>query len=119
MKPLFSVCIICLVLFSCEKQDSSSPVFKAKYLGKGCWPVIQILEPLDARFAEQKWYDAVTDSMYSNCVGAGEVPEKYQNGRPFYFTIRTITQDLPYLTYCSPTKYLIGIEIISDTSFAK
>lgn len=47
-----------------------------------------------------------------------EVTERYQNGEPFYFTIREIgeTKDIPAtLSYCSFPKYMVVIEILSDT----
>ncbi|HRP55733.1 hypothetical protein [Agriterribacter sp.] len=115
---IFLVAVVCLAGFACNKE-SHKTVFKGKYMAKSCWPVIQILEPLDEKFKEPKWYDVISDSSYNYCVGVGEVPEKYRDGKPFYFTIKSITRDPPSLAYCIPTKYIIGIATYSDTSFTK
>lgn len=119
MKTLFFllVSVIAISLFACNKE-SRDIVFKGKYLANGCWPVIQILDPLDERFKEPEWQ--YLDSSYKYCTGTGLLADRYKNGQPFNFTIKSIREggSIPVTTNCSYPKYIIDIEIISDTSSA-
>lgn len=112
----FVAAIVSFTTFGCSK-DNQKTVFKAKFIGQGCTPVIQILEPLDKKFKEPAW--VYLDSAYSYCVATGAFPEKYKNGQPFYFTIKAVkeTKDLDKLEYCTYPKYIVDIENFSDTLF--
>lgn len=105
---IFLVAVVFLIGFACSKE-SHKIVFKAKYIGKGCWDVIQILEPSDERFSESSWI--TKDSTYTGAVSVGELPEVYKSGQPFYLTIKTIVQDIPHPLHCSTPKY--GMEVDS------
>jgi hypothetical protein len=108
--------IVSFTFFGCNK-DSQKTVFKAKYIGQDCAPVIQILEPLDKKFKESDYLYRSTECNY--CVATGTFPEEYKNGQPFYFTIKLIkeTKDFDKLENCAYPKYIIDIENFSDTLF--
>ena len=118
MKKMFiALLLVCILLSACDKETNnpqtsiSNICFKGRYLGKGCWPVIQILEPV---FKDTRWQNR--DSIYKNVAGVGVLPEKYKDGKPFYFKISSIDSNMIYLTYCSPTKYLVVINTYSDSA---
>ncbi len=117
MKTLsFMFLAICFLNFSCSKQENNlaKTCFKGRYVGEGCWSVIQIIEPLDARFNVSKWVDR--DSIYEHSVGVGPLPDKYKNGAPFYFTISSIDSNQITTAYCSIPKYSIGLNFYSDSA---
>lgn len=110
--------VLTITLFSCCKEsrrESQNKVFKGKYIANGCWPVMQIMEPLNEKFKDPAWLYG--DSSYNYCVTSMEVTKKYQTGEPFRFKILEIkeTIDLPSLHYCTSPKYMAVIEILPDT----
>ena len=113
---LILAAIVSFISFGCNK-DNPKMVFKAKYIGQDCAPVIQILEPLDEKFKESDYLFRSTECNY--CVAVGELPEKYKNEQPFYFTIKQIkeTKYFDKLTNCGYPKYIIDIQNFSDTLF--
>ncbi|MBX2923921.1 MAG: hypothetical protein KF746_17110 [Chitinophagaceae bacterium] len=114
MKAYFTSILICLLFFSCNKSGDKI-LFKGKFIGVACpnWDVIQVLEPMDKRFKESSWI--LNDSVYTGAVSAGMLTEQYKTGQPFYFTIKSVTQDIPHPQICSLPKYAIVIESCSDT----
>lgn len=124
----FTVLLILLTFWvsSCKKDNSlrNKPlqdiVFQGKYLGEGCWSVIQVIKPslttIEIDPSATQWIGALSsghDTLYHNTVGAGVIPEMYRNGDTFYFTVSKIDSNLHYLTNCSPTKYVFTIKTIS------
>lgn len=112
---MLAMLILIFVCFGCEKNntDSSSICFKGKYLGEGCWTVIQIIEPIDARFTKSTW--GTVDTTYKHAVGIRSLPDNYKSGKPFYFTISSIDSNLVHTANCSIPQYTIGINAFSDT----
>ncbi len=103
---IFVAAVVFFIGFACNKE-SHKTVFKAKYIGLGCWDVIQILEPSDERFRETSW--VFNDSTYVGAVSVGRLSDEYKTGMPFYLTIKSVVQDIPHTLHCSTPKY--GIEI--------
>lgn len=108
-----------LVLFCCscsKKENNSNPslCFKGKYVGQGCWPVIQILEPLDGRFKDSSW--GTSTIIYNNTVGVGTLHDRYKDGAPFYFTISKVDSNIVHTANCSVPKYYIVIDTYSDNT---
>lgn len=101
---------------SCKKtdEDIASICFEGKFIGNGCWSVIQILSPLDERFKNSKWIGNTI--QYNYAVGIGSLPEKYKNGKSFYFTISKIDSNFIYTTNCNIPKYTIDIKAYSDSA---
>jgi hypothetical protein len=105
MKPVLIFLLLSVFMFSCKKSrvNTQQTCYKGRYVGEGCWPVIQLLEPL---------YESVPTAQYGSykhVVGTGVLPERYKNGTVFYFTIQQIDSNKIYLTYCAPTKYFVTI----------
>ena len=111
MKSLTAFAILTFILASCTKVEdvTTSNCLKGRFVTSGCWPVIELLEPMDGRLPTAR-YGTIEHSF-----GIENLPEKYKNGVPFYFTVRRIDSNKKYLTYCVPTKYFIEIESYSDT----
>ena len=112
---------------SCKKDPSiKNIVFKGKYLGKGCWQVIQVLQPslssVGIDRSDTKWVGSLSsapsyhDTIYFNAVGAGLVPDTFRNKQPFYFTISAIKSNIIHVMDCSIPKYTF---VIKDISFSK
>lgn len=114
MKTFYALLAVCLVLMACQK-DGRQTIFKGKYIGEGCESVIQFLEPVDERFKEVTFI--FKDSIYTGCVFAAPVPEKYKTGEPFYFKMKRVTDNLAYPAICSTPSllYKIEIEIYTET----
>lgn len=113
---MFLAIAICFLNFGCSKQetDLKKTCFKGKYIGEGCWPVIQIIEPLDSKFKDSKWL--YKDSIYEHAVGTGPLPDKYKDGKAFYFTINSIDSNQITTANCSIPKYSIGLNSYSDSA---
>jgi len=105
MKPILTMLLFSLIMFSCRKSQLNlqQTCFKGRYVGEGCWPVIQLLEPVEGSVPTTSY------GIYEHAVGTGLLPEKYKDGKPFYFTVHQIDSNKIYQTYCIPTKYLIDI----------
>jgi hypothetical protein len=114
----FVAAIVSFTTFGCSK-DNQKTVFKAKYIGRGCWDVIQILEPYDRRFSESSWMGN-NDSTYTGAVSVGELSEEYRSGEPFYLTIKSVklVKNIPHRDICSLPKYGIEIDSCSDIPIA-
>lgn len=108
---------------SCTKDPSlKGIVFKGKYIGRSCWPVIQVLEPslssvgLDPE--ETIWRQKSTsgnDTLYQDALGAQPIPVAFMTGDPFYFTVNKIESHPDIITNgnCLRTKYIVTIKKIS------
>ena len=114
MKLLLVFGILPLLTFSCRKVETNpkQTCYKGRFVAEGCWPVIQVLDPLS------KSIPTVQYGAYEHTIGTGSIPERYKNGQPFYFIISHIDSNKIYLTYCSPTKYLVEISNFSDSACA-
>ncbi|MBE7173480.1 MAG: hypothetical protein INR73_23100 [Williamsia sp.] len=119
MRVLFiAMMITCIYLSSCAKDQTgaSKSCYKGRYIGSGCWPIVQVLESLDADFAKSHWQDR--DSVYKNVFGVGYIPEKYKDGRSFYFTIDSVLQNPVHTMNCNTAGYFAVIKWYSDSSCA-
>jgi hypothetical protein len=116
MKSLLIFLLLSLLFLSCEKSKTNAKqtCFKGRYVGTGCWPVIQLLEPLDGSLPTALY--GFHDTLYEHTFGTGEIPEQYKDGRPFYFTVTDIDSNIIYQTYCTPTKYVVVIGSFSDSA---
>lgn len=112
MKFLWLLLLLPLLNISCQKDqpNDKQTCYMGRYVGEGCWPVVQVLKPLDGSIPTGLY------GSYEHSVGTGILPEKYKDGKPFYFTINQIDSNSIYLTYCIPTKYLIAISSFSDSA---
>lgn len=116
MKLLLLTIVLISFISGCNKtQENIAPTcFKGKYIGNGCWPVIQILEPIDKKLKESRWE---TDTMqYDYAVGTGALPDKYKDSNPFYFTISGIDSNIVHTANCSIPKFTISINTFSDSA---
>src|SRR4051812_1172129 len=106
MKVLLSIMLLSLLFVACEKDKTSAmqSCYKGRFIGEGCWTVIQLLEPSNGSLPTS------TYGNYDHTFGTANVPEKYKNGQPFYFTVNKVDSNKIYLTYCLPTKYIFEIE---------
>lgn len=114
-----------LVVTSCKKDHSlrkkalEKMTFQGKYLGEGCWSVIQIIKPsINSTGLDQSgsdWYPLSSnhDTVYHDVVGAGLIPETYRNGDTFYFTVSKIDSNLIHVDNCDAPKYYFTIKTIS------
>ena len=111
MKSWLSLILIPLLFGSCEKgvKTTKSTCFKGRYIAKGCWTVIQLLEPLDASLPTSPY------GQYENAFGSGDLPDKFKDGQPFYFTVNHVDSNMTVLDYCTPTKYSAAIDNLSAT----
>ncbi len=112
-----------LVATSCKKDTSvKGIVFKGKYIGKGCWPVIQVIKPslssigLNAKKAIWPKKNFDDDSLYHNAVGAA-IPDTFTNGKVFYFTVSKVESPPDKITdaNCLRTSYFFDIKNIAFT----
>jgi len=104
VRPLLTVLLLAVLVLSCQRsQDTDQQIcYYGRYVGQGCWPVIQLLKPVEG----------IPTTQYGNfehSIGTGLLPEKYMDGKPFYFTINQIDSNKIYPTYCIPTKYILDI----------
>jgi len=113
--------LVSMFLFACDKENSGNEqtnenktCFKGRYVGEGCWPIIQALEPFDTRFNNSQWQNR--DSVYEHCVGTGSLPEKYKDGRPFYFTVDSLLSDPVHTMHCNTATYFAVIKSYSDNA---
>ncbi len=116
MKLLFVTILVIFFCCSCNKtqDDINLTCFKGKFIGEGCWPVIQIIEPIDERFKNSRWGTSTT--IYDYSVGVGTLPDKYKDGNPFYFTISKIDSNMVHTANCSAPQYYIVINTYSDSA---
>ena len=111
MKLLLTLSVLSILLFSCEKSETNAKptCFKGRYVGKGCWSVVQLLEePSDMTIPTARYGE------YEHAFGTGDIPEQYKDGRSFYFTVTGIDSNIIYHTDCIPIKYVVGIGSFSD-----
>ncbi len=115
MKILFVISILLGFCCSCSKSNDnlSKVCYKGKYVGEGCWPVIQIIKPLDDKFKNSTW--GTSTVIYNNAVGVGLLPDKYKDGTPFYFTISKIDSNIVHTDNCTVPKYSIAINNYTDS----
>ena len=115
MNFFLAILTLIFVCFGCKKNEinSTATCFKGKYLGQGCWTVIQIVQPVDGRFVKSTW--GTVDTMYKYAVGVKGLPDNYKNGKSFYFTISSIDSNLIHTANCTIPQYAIGISTFSDT----
>lgn len=111
MKYLPVLVLLTFLVFACKKETGTGQqtCYKGRYVGEGCWPVIQILEPLDESVPTAQY------GVYDHSIGIGILPEQFKDGKPFYFTISQVDSNKLYLTYCMPTKYFA---VLSNLSFS-
>ena len=112
MKTLLTFLLLSLLTLSCEKDQTNQreTCYKGRYIGEGCWPVIQLLEPFDGSIPRSQY------GVYEQAVSTESLPDKYKDGKPFYFTISKVDSNRIYLTYCIPTKYFITISNLSNSA---
>jgi hypothetical protein len=112
MKYLPILLLITLFVFACKKETTSrqQTCWKGKYIGEGCWPVIQILDPVDESVHTAQF------GVYDHTIGTGSLPDRFKDGNPFYFTISKVDSNKIYLTYCLPTKYFVVLNNLSDSA---
>ena len=103
---LLLVAIISFNGFACKKDHKT--IYKAKYLDKSCFPIIQIVEPSDNPFKESVWEK--NDSTYTGAVSVLEVPEKDMDGREFSITISEVREGEPMRDDCTRPKYYIIVD---------
>src|SRR5690625_6934223 len=113
-----------LIAISCKKDTSlKGIVFKGKYIGKGCWPVIRVIEPslssigLNAKKAIWPKKNFSYDSLYHNAVRAGSIPDTFTNGKVFYLTVSKVESLPDKITNgnCLRTSYFFDIKNIAFT----
>jgi len=116
MKSLVVITLLIFFSFSCSKTQNTiiSTCFKGQFIGEGCWPVIQIIEPIDERFKDSRWGTSTT--IYDYSVEVGTLPDKYKDGKPFYFTISKIDSNMVHTANCSTPQYFIVINTYSDSA---
>jgi hypothetical protein len=114
MKYLTIVLLITFLIYGCQKEGRArhTTCYKGRYVGAGCWSVLQLLEPLDGSLPTAPY------GVYENTVGTGSLPERFKDGKPFYFTVSQVDSNKIYLTYCMPTKYFITLSTFSDSACA-
>jgi hypothetical protein len=84
MKFLVTLTLLLTFLLSCEKSKTNikQTCFKGRYVGTGCWAVIQLLEPLDGSLPTAQY--GFHDTLYEHTFGTGEIPKQYK-GPPILF----------------------------------
>jgi hypothetical protein len=128
MKPHYTLLAIpvFLTLFSCSKDKASTEdeyknvCFKGKYVGTGCWDVVQIISPIDQENVENStWSLTKPDNSkitFDHVIGTGGLPQEYKTGDTFYFNIVKIDREPVHTQECSPTKYVAVLANLSNTA---
>lgn len=108
--------LACILFLSCGKDQAGAEkvCYKGRYVGDGCWSIIQVLEPFNLPVAGTQWQNK--DSTYRNVFGTGEIPEKYKDGKPFYFIIDSIAADPFHTMHCNTAGYVAAINSYSDSN---
>ena len=119
---LVAICIFCAV--SCAKQQdeyiATDPVittcFKGKFVGDGCWPVIQVLNG-KGFMLNSKWQAMTAGArQFDSTVTVTNLPEKYRDGNMFYFTVSRVDSNIVHVMNCNTPKYVLEIVRFSDSS---
>lgn len=105
---------------SLSKKDLEKMTFQGKYLGEGCWSVIQVTKPsireIGLNPSWTQWGKETNnriDTLYNNAIGAGIIPKKFRNGALFYFTVSKLDSNIIHTADCAAPKYYFGIKTIS------
>ena len=56
-----------------------------------------------------------TPETYDNAIGAGNLPDEFKDGKPFYFKVSQVNKHGIITAECSPTGYIVEFERISRT----
>ena len=124
MKSLALVGFFVFCSIACSKQHdeyiATDPVmtqcFKAKYVGDGCWPVIQVQNG-KGFMLNSKWQSMDAGSrQYDSTVTVTSLPEQYKDGHTFYFTISKVDSNIVHVMNCNTPKYVLEISRFSDSS---
>ena len=120
MKQVMLLLVLLSVGVSCHKDRSlQEVVFKGRYLGTGCWPVIQVISPSITAFdldpSALKWAEG--DTVYHNAIGA-DISEQFSTGAAFYFTVDRVKPHGIIPADCISTKYILSVGHIAFTKTA-
>lgn len=120
-----SLILVALAIASCKKDHVLSNnslqdiVFQGKYLGEGCWSVIQVTAPslknIGLNAKETQWAQPLSsghDTIYQNAVGAGMIPDAYRSGNTFYFTVSKLDSNIIHTMDCIVPRYYLNIKSI-------
>ena len=65
-------------------EENTEGCFSGRVAAGECWPVIKLLGRLDQSLPTSLF------ASFEHNVCIDSVPEKYKNGEPFYFTVKSI-----------------------------
>lgn len=128
MKTLFALSAVCLTVFSCSKDDNkkkdgfTNVCFQAKYVGRGCSDIIQLIGPVANGFETSKWFKGNTQDgkpiYISNAIEISDLPNEYKTGDTFYFKAKDIVNTTTFArnTECVGTKFHIEADQLSMES---
>ena len=116
--------ILIFCSFACSKQQADylstdlvmTRCFKAKFVGDGCWPVIQVLNGTGFML-NSKWQAMAAGSkQYDSTVTVTSLPDRFKDGHTFYFTVSKVDSDIVHVMNCNTPKYVLEISKFSDSS---
>jgi len=115
MQNYFLRASLFFLLFSCSKGEKAEICYQGKYVGKGCWDVIQIT-PKETLPEASIWLKPLGGHKYEdihNAIGVGNLPDSFKDGQPFYFNVAKVREHGVITTECGPTKYIAEIKNVS------